>query len=67
MSKINLESKFYTISIDTHELIARLPDGVWTKIEKQLLENAKQEYGLPFTGIDYIDQDGDKITFGVYD
>lgn len=67
MTKIDLESKFYTISIDTHELIERLPDGVWTKIEKQLLENAKAEYGIAFTGIDYIDQQGDKIIFGVYD
>lgn len=67
MSKINLDSKYYNISIDTHELIARLPDGVWTKIEEQLLKNAKEEYGVPFTGIDFIDQEGDKILFGVYE
>ena len=67
MSKINLDSKFFTISINTHELIERLPDGVWDKIEQQLLKNAKEEYGVAFTGIDYIDQQEDKIIFGVYD
>ena len=67
MSKINLDSKFYTISINTHELIERLPDGVWDKIEEQLLKNAKEEFGIAFTGIDYIDQQEDKIIFGVYD
>ena len=64
---MELDSKYFNINIDTHELIKRMPEGVWTQIEKKLLADAKEKYGEAFTGIDFIDQEKDKIMFGVYE
>ena len=63
---MELTSKYFNIEIDTNELIRRLPDGVMSKVEKQLLEDAKEKFGEHFTGIDFVDQEGDKLMFGVF-
>jgi len=64
---MELMSKYFSVDIDTHDLIKRIPEDIWTKIEKKLLEEAKEKYGENFTGIDFVDQTGDKISFGIYD
>ena len=63
---MELSSKYYSIDINTKELVSRLPEGVMDRIEKQLLKDAIDKYGIAFTGIDFVDQEEDKLSFGVF-
>ena len=62
---MELESKYYSLNIDTEELIRLIPEKAWNKIEQKILQKAIDEYHIPFTSVDYYDQEDDKISFGV--
>ena len=63
---MELDSKYYTISITVEELLKYIPSNIWENVQGKLLIVANKEYATNFKNIDFVDSEG-KLSFGVFD
>ena len=61
---MKLNSKLYSVELTASDIVGLIPERTWMDIEKKILKEANDMYGVDFTNIDYWDSEG-HFDFGV--